>query len=304
MTTGVTIRCYDAQKRLLRTVDGEYEGDDATDAMAARSNAGSGRESTERRRPPARNTGPGRRSRPVCATTLRPLRQDGTSEVRAPGALTAKKSPDRLEAFPRRHASKPAPRESGGRAEDVMKRLVGLLHRSVHRCSAATGVRPDPAQSEPFGLSGLRIAFFSPQRAFSDSDDGKAGLARLKALDEKRGREVEARTTELRKREEALKASLGMLSADGRSPADPGDRKVPAGRRPVHRGCAGRVPGGPPRGIEDAFLVRVEADPRAGGEGSRSWNRDPERRRRDAALGQIGQSISRARSSSSLRSCR
>ena len=34
--TGVTIRCYDAQKRLLRTVDGEYKGEDATDAMAAR----------------------------------------------------------------------------------------------------------------------------------------------------------------------------------------------------------------------------------------------------------------------------
>jgi YD repeat-containing protein len=34
--TGVTIRCYDAQKRLLRTVDGDYKGDDATDQMAAR----------------------------------------------------------------------------------------------------------------------------------------------------------------------------------------------------------------------------------------------------------------------------
>ena len=34
--TGVTIRCYDAQKRLLRTVDGDYDGHDATDAMAAR----------------------------------------------------------------------------------------------------------------------------------------------------------------------------------------------------------------------------------------------------------------------------
>ena len=34
--TGVTIRCYDAQKRLLRTADGEYKGDDATDEMAAR----------------------------------------------------------------------------------------------------------------------------------------------------------------------------------------------------------------------------------------------------------------------------
>jgi YD repeat-containing protein len=34
--TGVTIRCYDAQKRLLRTMDGEYRGEDETDEMAAR----------------------------------------------------------------------------------------------------------------------------------------------------------------------------------------------------------------------------------------------------------------------------
>ena len=35
-TTGVTIRCYDARKRLLRTTDGEYKGEDATDEMAAK----------------------------------------------------------------------------------------------------------------------------------------------------------------------------------------------------------------------------------------------------------------------------
>jgi Skp family chaperone for outer membrane proteins len=94
-----------------------------------------------------------------------------------------------------------------------MKTLVGVLI-AVFSLSAETAFA-QPQPSEPFGLSGLRIAFFSPQRAFSDSDDGKAGLARLKALDEKRGREVEERTNELRKREEALKAGLGMLSVDG-----------------------------------------------------------------------------------------
>ena len=36
IATGVTIRCYDAGKRLLRTIDGEYKGDDETDDMAAR----------------------------------------------------------------------------------------------------------------------------------------------------------------------------------------------------------------------------------------------------------------------------
>ena len=94
-----------------------------------------------------------------------------------------------------------------------MKLLVGSFIAASLLAQPAFG---QTQPSEPFGLSGLRIAFFSPQRAYSDSDDGKAGLARLKALDDKRGREVEARTTELRKREQELKASLGMLSADGR----------------------------------------------------------------------------------------
>ena len=62
LTSGVTIRCYDAQKRLLRTMDGEYKGDDETDEMAART-CREWAESTERpfarpepSQPPAPNT--------------------------------------------------------------------------------------------------------------------------------------------------------------------------------------------------------------------------------------------------------
>jgi outer membrane protein len=110
--------------------------------------------------------------------------------------------------------------------------------------------------SEPFGLSGLRIAFFSPQRAFSDSDEGKAGLARLKALDEKRGREVEARTSELRRREEALKASLGLLSSDGRIQQT---REIEKFKLDVDRFMEDAQAEflAVRREIEEAFLVRV-----------------------------------------------
>ncbi len=162
-----------------------------------------------------------------------------------------------------------------------MKTLVGLLI-AVFSLSAETAFA-QTQPSEPFGLSGLRIAFFSPQRAFSDSDDGKAGLARLKALDEKRGREVEARTTELRKREEALKASLGMLSADGRVQQT---REIEKFRLDVDRFIQDAQAEflAVRREIEDAFLVAREADPRAGGEGSEA-GRDPERRCRDASPG-------------------
>jgi outer membrane protein len=119
--------------------------------------------------------------------------------------------------------------------------------------------RPAVAQPQapaPFGLSGLRIAFFSPQRAFSESDAGKAGLARLQALDEKRGREVEARTLELRKREEVLKASLGMLNADGRLQQT---RELEKFRLDVNRFVEDAQAEflSVRREIENAFLVRV-----------------------------------------------
>ena len=59
-TTGVTIRCYDARKRLLRTVDGEYKGDDATDEMAATAC----REWAQSRTPPFARPGPDQDSDP------------------------------------------------------------------------------------------------------------------------------------------------------------------------------------------------------------------------------------------------
>jgi Skp family chaperone for outer membrane proteins len=135
-----------------------------------------------------------------------------------------------------------------------MKRLSGSFIATLLLSASPAFAQTQPA--EPFGLSGLRIAFFSPQRAFSDSDDGKAGLARLKALDEKRGRELEERRTELREREEALKASLGMLSADGRIQQT---REVEKFRLDVDRFIEDAQAEflAVRREIESAFLVRV-----------------------------------------------
>jgi Skp family chaperone for outer membrane proteins len=135
-----------------------------------------------------------------------------------------------------------------------MKSLAGILTAVFLLSADAAFAQAQPA--EPFGLSGLRIAFFSPQRAFASSDDGKAGLARLKALDEKRGKEVQARTADLRKREEALKASLGMLSADGRNQQT---REIDKFRLDVDRFIEDSQAEflAVRREIESAFLVRV-----------------------------------------------
>jgi Skp family chaperone for outer membrane proteins len=68
-----------------------------------------------------------------------------------------------------------------------------------------------------FGLSGVRLAVFSPQRAFAESAEGKAGIATLSALQEKRKREMDERNKALQAQEDALKRSLGVLNEDSKS---------------------------------------------------------------------------------------
>lgn len=65
-----------------------------------------------------------------------------------------------------------------------------------------------------FGVSGIRLACFSPQRAFAESPEGKAGIARLQALQEKRAREIDDRKKALQAREQALQQSLSVLSEE------------------------------------------------------------------------------------------
>ena len=68
-----------------------------------------------------------------------------------------------------------------------------------------------------FGLSGVRLAVFSPQRAFAESPEGKAGIATFTALQDKRTREIDERNTALQAQEEAFKRSLGVLNEDSKS---------------------------------------------------------------------------------------
>ena len=73
-------------------------------------------------------------------------------------------------------------------------------------------------QDQPqLGVSGIRLACFSPQRAFAESAEGKAGIATLTALQEKRAREIEERNKALQAQEQALQQSLAVLSEDARS---------------------------------------------------------------------------------------
>jgi Skp family chaperone for outer membrane proteins len=76
---------------------------------------------------------------------------------------------------------------------------------------------PAKSSAQQIGVSGIRLACFSPQRAFADSEEGKAGLARLKALQDKRAREIEERNKTLQSEEQALQQMLTGLTEEARS---------------------------------------------------------------------------------------
>jgi Skp family chaperone for outer membrane proteins len=60
-----------------------------------------------------------------------------------------------------------------------------------------------PNQTQ-FAMAGVRLGWFSPQRAFSESLEGKAAIARLTALQNEKTRAIEEKNNELRVQEQAL----------------------------------------------------------------------------------------------------
>src|ERR1700733_5652281 len=99
-----------------------------------------------------------------------------------------------------------------------MRGLAGLVI-VVSTLAAPSAFAQAPASQDlpQFGLSGIRLACFSPQRAFSESSEGKDGIARLSALQERRAREVEERNKTLQAQEAALQRSSAVLSEEARS---------------------------------------------------------------------------------------
>jgi len=59
---------------------------------------------------------------------------------------------------------------------------------------------------------GLRVACFSPQRAFSESTDGKAVLARLATLEAERARVIDEKNKALQAQQRALEQTSPLLT--------------------------------------------------------------------------------------------
>ncbi len=134
--------------------------------------------------------------------------------------------------------------------------------RDIVRLAVVVGVLlPLPALAQTanppqIGVSGIRLASFSPQRAFAESDEGKAGLARLTALQEKRAREVEERNTALQAREQALTQSLARLSNAVRSQRTKELEKFRLDTQRFIQDAQAEWAGAQ-RDVEDAFAAKV-----------------------------------------------
>ncbi|HET9195792.1 MAG TPA: OmpH family outer membrane protein [Vicinamibacterales bacterium] len=65
-------------------------------------------------------------------------------------------------------------------------------------------------------LAGSRLAYFSPERAFALSPDGKAAQTKLAALEAERGKELAARSAKLKDMQDALQRGASVLGEAGR----------------------------------------------------------------------------------------
>jgi Skp family chaperone for outer membrane proteins len=101
-----------------------------------------------------------------------------------------------------------------------------------------------------------RVGSLSPQRAFAESAEGKAGIARLQALEEKQSREIAAKNKALQSQQQALEQSSTVLTADARARQT---REVERFRVDVQRFIeeAQAELVGAQREIEGAFLAKL-----------------------------------------------
>jgi Skp family chaperone for outer membrane proteins len=101
-----------------------------------------------------------------------------------------------------------------------------------------------------------RVGSLSPQRAFAESAEGKAAIARLQALEEKQSREIAAKNRSLQSQQQALEQNSAVLGADARARQS---REVERFRIDVQRFIeeAQAELVGTQREIESAFLAKL-----------------------------------------------
>jgi outer membrane protein len=92
----------------------------------------------------------------------------------------------------------------------VLILAAGLLTVSVHGVLAQS--LPAAGLTVPADPLAIRVAYFSPQRAFSESAEGKAAETRLSTLQAEKERAVAEKSKALQTQQQALEASGSLLS--------------------------------------------------------------------------------------------
>jgi outer membrane protein len=91
----------------------------------------------------------------------------------------------------------------------VLILTAGFVTMSAHAAWAQTALAPAAA---PSGGALARVAYFSPQRAFSESAEGKAAETRLSTFQADRERIVAEKSKALQSQQQALENSASLLS--------------------------------------------------------------------------------------------
>lgn len=124
--------------------------------------------------------------------------------------------------------------------------VFSMVLPSMAAAQAAQSVTPDA----------IRLAYFSPQHAFFQSNDGKAAEARLTSLQSQTTREVDSRNAKLKALQQELAARSSILAEGARREREQEIDRVQLDlRRFVEDAQAEFL--GVQRNLENAFLAKL-----------------------------------------------
>jgi len=102
----------------------------------------------------------------------------------------------------------------------------------------------------------IRLAYFSPQRAFFQSSDGKAAQARLTSLESQTSREADARTAKLKALQQELAARSSVLAEGAKREREQEIDRVQLDLRRFMEDAQAEFLG-VQRNLENAFLAKL-----------------------------------------------
>ena len=103
----------------------------------------------------------------------------------------------------------------------------------------------------------VRLGCFSPQRAFSESAEGKAAIARLTALQDEKARAIDTKNKELQVQEQALQNNEPFLNDDARNQRSSAVAKFRIDVQRLIQDAQSDLMG-EQRKVESAFLFKVK----------------------------------------------